>query len=311
MKQLAFAVLWIVIPLPVLTSICVTSTLGQQDATGLECSDPRSIGCRAKVASTVQASFNANFPNIRVQAAGDVIVFADPKLFEKQEDRTSYRSVIQSTGMEKQLCTFGFKKVRFESSATTLIPKQEYDLGCPGIGESKAEVAMGAAPTSPKEPASQAAQETHQQVTGKVFAITGGGDLKPARMARVYLLQGCEHGPCASLTYMNKLGDKLRAQLKAHDFSCRVDLLTRLDALKETLTEWSTKSDNAIQVQFGSTDEEGVFQFQKVLPNSEPYFVLVSGRAGANDAWWQGEVKVDPGKDATTKLGSPEKACLD
>ncbi len=104
-----------------------------------DCANPRSVVCREHVASVAQASFSTQFPNLRVRAAGDVIVFADPKVFKKQEDRTSYHAVIQNGDLETRLCTFGFKKVRIESSATTTsagaVPGEQYDLRCPETEE--------------------------------------------------------------------------------------------------------------------------------------------------------------------------------
>jgi hypothetical protein len=324
MKHVPFAVVWIVIPMVVLRPMSVTAALGQQDAAGPGCAGIRSIECRAKAASTVQAAFSAKFPNIRVRAAGDVIVFADPKLFEKQEDRASYRSVIQSGGMEAQLCTFGFKKVRFESSVkptSAAVPREEYDLRCSGTEEqpqSEAEAPKERVQTSPVGAAAPVSglkgspeRRSSAEISGKIFLITKGGDLKSARLAQVILLYGSDEGTAATVYYNKKL-ENMKASYQSlvtpGDASCRAELLVFNSSLKSTL-EWGQKNGKRDQIRIVESDEEGSFHFPEVQPGS--YALVAWGRAGANDAYWEDDLKVEPGQNITAKLASPHTACLD
>jgi hypothetical protein len=140
MKHLPSVVFFVVIPIMVMTPVIGTAAWGQdenprpQQTTGCtDITDIRSVDCQQKAASIVQDSFSANFPNAHVRAFGYVLVFADPELLKRQEDRTSYLSVIRTSGLEAQLCRFGFKTLRIESSANATleaVPGQEYHLRC-------------------------------------------------------------------------------------------------------------------------------------------------------------------------------------
>src|SRR5712692_4703123 len=81
-----------------------------------ECnSNPRGTPCREHAASKIQDGLKTHFPDMRVRASGDVVVFSDPKQFEKQQGRASYYKSVQEQ-MGEDLCLF-FSKVRIESSA--------------------------------------------------------------------------------------------------------------------------------------------------------------------------------------------------
>jgi hypothetical protein len=104
-----------------------------------------SDACRSRIASMVQEDFSKAAPKMRTGVLGDVIVFADPKLFEEQESRTSFRGIVQTKGLEAQLCRFGFKKMRLESAdaPSETISGDEYDLRCPeSEGPTKAKVEL-------------------------------------------------------------------------------------------------------------------------------------------------------------------------
>lgn len=169
-------------------------------------------------------------------------------------------------------------------------------------------------------------------VSGRVFAITQGGDLKPARVARLYLLY----------SYRPDLVDKNAAQFTDADFVraagespsaifgdarllamhayiealgrdganwsdsvvCTKELLTYNESLLKIL-EWNQ---GKTLIVFADADEEGNFKMAAPLGR---YTLIARGRAGFNDAIWiSKDVEVESGKETIVKLASPEKACL-
>lgn len=134
--------------------------------------DMQSDECRVAAAKLTQDTFNrANFPSLRVQASGRIIVFADPELFQKPEDQASLVSIVKNGEFKAQLCGFGFTRARFESSGGgTLAPTQEFDLDCPVAANPKVAavtVATKGASGNPAgaEPRSQTEVASSQAVT--------------------------------------------------------------------------------------------------------------------------------------------------
>jgi hypothetical protein len=184
-------------------------------------------------------------------------------------------------------------------------------------------------------------------VSGRVFAITGSGDIKPGRMTTLVLLychrhlietkQEDEEGSVykAFLTeqikasqenrkVLEEIGKALKERLELpYEEAKKLDPVDsiwnkRAVCLKElggyyqalsAATKWEQdnpkKSNQMIPVE---ADEEGNF---KVSAPPGVYILIARGRAGFNQAvWLQRDVVVEPGKETTIKLSSPEKACL-
>lgn len=175
-------------------------------------------------------------------------------------------------------------------------------------------------------------------VSGHIFAITKSGDLKPARMAKVYLLwcypslkialelekKGTKD-ESATLIYMQAshkgMEDNLEQRKRdagaknywSDSFSCRKDLLVEDAAIFATM-QWCSDNKKADQMPMTDADEEGYFRIMNVRPGV--YRLVARGQAGFNDAFWsvgfgeQDDITVSPGKETSLKLASPEKACL-
>lgn len=173
-------------------------------------------------------------------------------------------------------------------------------------------------------------------VSGRVFAILENGDLKPARMAAVYLLwkyhssaesraevrKGIKR-PAAELTYLDEYNKAEEAKIEemqrdtaawSDSKDCREGLRVVDHAIEATI-QWSLDQKKPDQVLTTQADEAGNFRITGVRPGV--YDVIARGRAGFNEAFWDiGDVEsglkditVVPGKEMEVKLGSPVKAC--
>ena len=140
-------------------------------------------------------------------------------------------------------------------------------------------------------------------VSGRVFLITGSGDLKPARLAKLYLIYSPR--PIDGVT--NQVADKsaglawAKARTKAATdsleeykrdgadwndaVSCRHDMLHEDAAIVEIL-QWGRDQKKSNQIYPADADEEGNFKINNVSP-AGGYFLVARGRAGFNDALWE------------------------
>jgi hypothetical protein len=153
-------------------------------------------------------------------------------------------------------------------------------------------------------------------VTGRVFAITKGGDLKPARSAQVYLFfqRGPEissiiatAGTTPGVHYLQKELDALEENHKSgKDVSCKSGLIAIDKAILDTF-EWAKQHQLTDLIRFVDTDEEGYFTISRVRPGI--YELVVRGQAGINDASWLQEIEVKPGEKLTAKVSSVESSC--
>jgi hypothetical protein len=161
----------------------------------------------------------------------------------------------------------------------------------------------------------------HQKgiLTGRVFAITKGGDLKPARIATVHILfyGGADTAGTVYVQETMKATDAFSAELQKNrgDWSERYACLKELGIYSSTMLkvmEWSESKQIYDQVVNLQTDEEGFFSI--TLPPGI-YIVTARGRAGANQAVWDtslsGDVTLKPGSHLDVKLSSPSKSCPD
>ena len=151
-------------------------------------------------------------------------------------------------------------------------------------------------------------------VSGRVFAITGGGDMKPARLARVYLFYAGRNDEEAKtsvgMTWLNENVAAVEAQVKlveAERETCAADMLTYDKAILATL-KWGEDQKKANQILTADADEEGNFKITSVTPGF--YVLLARGRSGFSEGIWSQTIKVESGREAIVKLASPEKACL-
>lgn len=178
-------------------------------------------------------------------------------------------------------------------------------------------------------------------VSGRVFAILKNGDLKPARMATLYLLwkyQSLDEAlaeekrginrPSAELTFLDEQIKAMKAEReeRERDFantktpwsdsiSCSKDLDVVDVAIQGTL-RWSLEQKKPDRVLVIHADEEGNFRTTGVHPGV--YDMIARGRAGFNEAFWHTndvesglqDITVAAGKEATVKLAAPVKSCL-
>lgn len=164
-------------------------------------------------------------------------------------------------------------------------------------------------------------------LTGKVFAITKGGDVKPALLAHVYLfLSGAAYSAIFNefLTADIKARDEFEAKVKAqiddpelaNDASYKATLV---DALKTSCRKLLRDVDEKISedqdidpklfspAYTAETDETGSFEIVRIKPGD--YQIVVRGQAGSNDVLWVGKVTIVAGETKTLKLSSVAKAC--
>jgi len=166
-------------------------------------------------------------------------------------------------------------------------------------------------------------------ISGRVFAITNAGDIKPARMADVYLFYVVRSAnfslPDVHKEYQGSAGgdqwmDQELKRLKTYGqwleengsttsevLICRRELLSYDEPVIGTM-KWAEQQNKDWQVLTGNTDEEGMIDLTVSHPGM--YRLVVHGRAGFNDAVWQSDVVVTPGAATKVKLSAPVKACI-
>lgn len=168
---------------------------------------------------------------------------------------------------------------------------------------------------------------TRGALSGRVFAITEGGDLKPARMADVYMLfssgvtrdgKAVDVGETADGAFMDAQHDGTVQYLKefeenyqwSDEIACLKELAVFRPAMIKTI-EWALAHKKTSQIIKTQSDEEGGFSAS--LPPGK-YHLLVRGRAGFNEALWDSGmeyVDIHPGSHVEIRLSSPDKSCLD
>jgi hypothetical protein len=168
-------------------------------------------------------------------------------------------------------------------------------------------------------------------VLGRIFAITKGGDIKPARMADVYLFYVSRNPNFATLDkegkeeyedsvgggqYLSEEVNRLKEEnewLEANavqvsdSLVCRHELLS-YDKRNIQLLEWARARNKGWQVIIAEADEEGTIRIN--VPRRGMYRMVVRGRAGYNDVIWQSDVVVRPGEETSVKLSTPLHSCL-
>jgi hypothetical protein len=155
-------------------------------------------------------------------------------------------------------------------------------------------------------------------VDGRVFGITHGGDLKPARMPTIYLLyegQREKHLEENSADYqyqlvsLDALGKRLENPSTGDEnLKCRESMLDHDRTLLD-VAQWALDNKKAKQVFTTEGDEEGRFSITKVPVGY--YRIVARGQAGASDAYWESMfIAVKVGARTSVKLMKPGKSCL-
>jgi len=181
------------------------------------------------------------------------------------------------------------------------------------------------------------------KVSGRVFAITQLGDLKPGRLAKVYLLWGnvglnskgevdtvtgrgitAEQNP--EVVYLSNILEQQQTATKDTEsdlnsvspdnverFACKRQLSGIDAALLATLDSMIKHRQNRL-VYSTDADEEGNFQFKSVAAGD--YLLIARGQASANDVYWEEDLCVRCfankvlGTDLSrVKLSSVKKSC--
>jgi hypothetical protein len=154
-------------------------------------------------------------------------------------------------------------------------------------------------------------------IAGRVSGILNDGDMKPARLAHVYLFYtntpegwtGKEKSPpgfkTAGSTYIGTYGNMV-VKRRPEDVNGCWDVAA-LTLARTTAQQWASKNDpgQAVETQ---ADEEGEFVFHQVSRGA--WYVAVEGRVGMNIAVWYESVVIEKGKQLSLKMISPKGACL-
>ncbi|MGA2851348.1 MAG: carboxypeptidase-like regulatory domain-containing protein [Terracidiphilus sp.] len=173
----------------------------------------------------------------------------------------------------------------------------------------------------------KAASPLMGSLSGRVFAITKSGDLKPARMADVYILyssgvardgKSVDVGETPELVFLKEqnhaqalyVGEIGKNTQWSEKETCMHDLATFRPSMIKALG-WVVDHKKKNQIVTTQTDEDG--NFAAPLPVGK-YHVYVRGRAGFNESLWDTDldyVSIQPGAHVVLKLSSPSTSCLD
>jgi hypothetical protein len=168
-------------------------------------------------------------------------------------------------------------------------------------------------------PPQKASNPSFGVVMGRIFLITKGGDLKPARLAHGFLffetgpgisaIEAAGGGDTPGLIYLKRYLEATEdANKSGASLRCRSDLLNVDKAALATLA-WAQEHKLTAYVAFLDADEEGHFTVGKIRPGV--YELVVRGQAGINDAYWLQRVTVRPREKTEVKVSSVEAACAD
>ena len=160
----------------------------------------------------------------------------------------------------------------------------------------------------------QAQPPVQASIKGRVFLITAGGDLKPARLPNVYLLAADESLNQdsakilqAALQHCLQL-EQIQRALRDFDFSQSL-----VNGARGEFAKYQSDL-SALEMLFrvhsvltGQTDEDGQFTFEKVPSGS--YAIAAFGQAGVNLAYWGEPLQVKAGEQSEIKLSQPVTAC--
>ena len=176
-------------------------------------------------------------------------------------------------------------------------------LLCPAVLISASSQAKNSqAKTTKAAPAGRHAGE----ISGFTFLITRNGDLKPARLAQVYLFRS-DLADAYDVTVVKQRSVFEEGLPQDAELSCEAKIEVYDRALQSALKAARDQDANDAYYVL-QADEEGKFHLKNIEPGE--YEILVRGRAGANDAYWCKSLRIEAGKVAQIKLGEPVEACL-
>jgi len=174
-------------------------------------------------------------------------------------------------------------------------------------------------PSTPAKRTPELRKPMTATLTGKVFAITIGGDLKPSRMASVFVLSGDAVAQFKS-TMLSENSKVAEADSQLEDpkldvlFKENPGLLTSMkripcwDAFTNILAEAIKLAENsADSVVTSESDEEGLFKVAGLKPGV--CTIVIIGGAGANDGVWVQDVTLEAGQETPIKMHRPSMAC--
>ena len=158
---------------------------------------------------------------MHITSVGKWLIFTSAESLGTREDRAAFHHQLKTTTLDKDLCRFGFKKIRIQATNKEN-SGEEYDLVCQEAGKPKGqeEEKPNGEPEIPlylmRPSATETSHSSPGAVSGKVFLITRGGDLKPARFAQVILLYGGVLGgshdiATASIFYYTEKDENMKA----------------------------------------------------------------------------------------------------
>ena len=102
-----------------------------------DCANEPSPGaCRQEAAGILQSELGKSRASMQVTSVGKTLIFADPESFRSQADRAAFHNDPKTAVLEKDLCRFGFKKIRIQATSKEN-SGEEYDLVCQDAGKPK------------------------------------------------------------------------------------------------------------------------------------------------------------------------------
>lgn len=163
----------------------------------------------------------------------------------------------------------------------------------------------------------EAPKSLRGSIKGRVFLITGSGDLKPARLASVYLLaEGAPLSPDSLKIIESARQHCFQAERWEDDYQRYPEFRATVSgerAIRGALADYANDL-SALDKLFGSqavfagqADEEGQFTFEQIAPGS--YAMAAFGQAGINLAYWEKPLQVTAENQSDIKLNEPVTAC--
>ena len=140
-------------------------------------------------------------------------------------------------------------------------------------------------------------------ISGRVFAITKGGDVKPARYAVVVIIPS----PYISVFAFETLQSGVENLSKNQSFE-KAMLLGRRQAVLKVAEQMNEELGERVKGFVFKADLEGNFQIGELPPGE--YMICVVGRAGANEAVWISEINLKPRENLKQEMHSPEYSIL-
>jgi hypothetical protein len=151
-------------------------------------------------------------------------------------------------------------------------------------------------------------------VKGRIFLITMGGDLKPARLATVYVLssdalpdqpslskkEAAVKEACATLEQNRPFANQLPASINTWVAGRYGTALSDLEEMIRLSA--APPKGNSLQA-----DEEGLFSLGQLQPG--PYTIVAFGQAGINKGYWVSQLQLNSGEQKEIKMASPATAC--